>query len=48
MSTRSNRVKYGLPTYRYLYSGNFTNTTPRYWLGGMHCCLYPLLPPSFR
>ena len=29
-------------------SGNFTNTTPRYWLGGMHCCLYPLLPPLSR
>jgi hypothetical protein len=24
--------------YRYLYSGNFSNVTPRYWLGGMHSC----------
>jgi len=32
------RLKYGLTTYNYLYSGNFTNITPRYWLGGMHSC----------
>lgn len=36
------RNEYGLTTYRYLYSGNFTNITPRYWLGGMHSCKFPL------
>ncbi|KAK1836828.1 acetylcholinesterase [Podospora conica] len=38
-----NRVKYGLTTYRYLFSGDFINTTPRYWLGGMHCSELPLV-----
>ena len=32
------RTNYGLTTYNYLYAGNFTNITPRYWLGGMHSC----------
>jgi len=34
----SKRNALGIPTYRYLYSGNFTNVTPRYWLAGMHSC----------
>ncbi|KAK4165554.1 acetylcholinesterase [Cladorrhinum sp. PSN259] len=33
----------GIPTYRYLYSGNFTNVTPRYWLAGMHSSAIPLV-----
>ncbi|KAK3995336.1 acetylcholinesterase [Cladorrhinum sp. PSN332] len=37
------RVAHGLPAYRYLYSGNFTNVTPRYWLGGMHSSDIPLI-----
>ncbi|KAK5659085.1 hypothetical protein OQA88_1174 [Cercophora sp. LCS_1] len=37
------RIAYGLTTYRYLYSGNFTNITPRYWLGGMHSSDIPLV-----
>jgi hypothetical protein len=32
------RLKYSLPTYRYLSAGNFSNITPRYWLGAMHSC----------
>ena len=43
-SHRRKRNAYGLTTYRYLYSGNFSNITPRYWLAGMHSCL--LFPPS--
>ncbi|ORY19530.1 Alpha/Beta hydrolase protein [Clohesyomyces aquaticus] len=31
-----NRAKHGLTTYRYLFKGNFSNITPRYWLGAMH------------
>ncbi|KAK3314881.1 Alpha/Beta hydrolase protein [Apodospora peruviana] len=37
------RLQYGLTTYRYLYAGNFTNITPRYWLGGMHSSDIPLV-----
>ncbi|KAM7191212.1 acetylcholinesterase [Naviculisporaceae sp. PSN 640] len=33
----------GLRTYRYLFSGDFTNITPRYWLGGMHSSDIPLV-----
>ena len=32
-----------MPVYRYMYSGNFTNITPRYWLGGMHSSDIPLV-----
>jgi len=35
---QSLRVQYGLETYRYLSAGNFSNITPRYWLGAMHSC----------
>ncbi|KAH6649548.1 Alpha/Beta hydrolase protein [Chaetomium tenue] len=37
------RAAYGLPTYVYLSSGNFSNITPRYWLGGMHSSDIPLV-----
>ncbi|KAK4224257.1 acetylcholinesterase [Podospora fimiseda] len=37
------RVAHGLPAYRYIYSGNFSNVTPRYWLGGMHSSDIPLI-----
>ncbi|KAK3391254.1 Alpha/Beta hydrolase protein [Podospora didyma] len=37
------RNVYGLTTYRYLYSGNFTNIMPRYWLAGMHSSDIPLV-----
>lgn len=39
----SNRSLYGLTTYSYLYSGNFSNITPRPWLGGMHSSDIPLV-----
>ena len=26
--------------YRYLSAGNFSNITPRYWLGAMHSCTH--------
>lgn len=35
---RRNLYGNGLRSYRYLFSGNFSNITPRYWLGGMHSC----------
>ncbi|KAK4150340.1 acetylcholinesterase [Chaetomidium leptoderma] len=38
-----NRSAYGLTTYGYLYSGNFSNITPRYWLGGMHSSDIPIV-----
>ena len=37
------RVKYGLPTYRYLFAGNFSNITPRWWLGAMHSSDLPIV-----
>ncbi|KAH3992912.1 hypothetical protein HBI56_197850 [Parastagonospora nodorum] len=37
------RLKYNLPTYRYLFAGNFSNITPRYWLGAMHSSDLPLV-----
>lgn len=36
---QSLRVQYGLETYRYLSAGNFSNITPRWWLGAMHSCM---------
>ncbi|KAK6851715.1 hypothetical protein PG995_011840 [Apiospora arundinis] len=30
------RLAQGIPVYRYLYSGNFTNVSPRPWLGAYH------------
>lgn len=47
--TSSARLKYNLPTYRYLSAGNFSNITPRYWLGAMHSCKFcPPLNPTFH
>jgi hypothetical protein len=40
----SARATHNLTTYRYLFSGNFSNITPRYWLGAMHSCTSPFLP----
>lgn len=31
-----NRDKFGYTTYRYLYSGNFSNITPLPWIGATH------------
>lgn len=38
-------------TYRYLYSGNFTNISPRGWLGAWHSAELPLIfgtHPNYR
>ncbi|KAI9710743.1 MAG: hypothetical protein M1820_002576 [Bogoriella megaspora] len=37
------RAAAGLPTYRYLYAGNFSNISPRPWLGAYHQSELPLL-----
>lgn len=34
----SNRLLAGVPTYRYLYSGNFSNVSPLPWMGAFHSC----------
>ncbi|KAH7035827.1 Alpha/Beta hydrolase protein [Microdochium trichocladiopsis] len=39
----SNRAKYGQVTYKYLYGGNFTNISPRPWIGATHSAELPLL-----
>lgn len=35
-----NRAKYGYPTYRYYYTGNFSNITPLPWIGATHSGKY--------
>ncbi|KAK7961922.1 Alpha/Beta hydrolase protein [Apiospora aurea] len=37
------RLDNGHITYRYLFAGNFSNITPRYWLGAMHSSDLPLI-----
>jgi len=37
------RVAHNFTTYRYLFSGNFSNITPRYWLGAMHSSELPVV-----
>ncbi|KAK7984374.1 hypothetical protein PG989_011776 [Apiospora arundinis] len=37
------RLKYGHTSYRYLFAGNFSNITPRYWLGAMHSSDLPVI-----
>ncbi|PVH68546.1 chlorogenic acid esterase precursor [Cadophora sp. DSE1049] len=37
------RSAIGLKSYRYVYSGNFTNVSPRLWEGAYHCAELPLL-----
>ncbi|KAG8159892.1 hypothetical protein KVR01_010529 [Diaporthe batatas] len=39
----SNRARFGLPTYRYFYEGNFTNISPLPWVGAAHSSELPLL-----
>ncbi|KAK0390502.1 hypothetical protein NLU13_0006 [Sarocladium strictum] len=39
----SNRDKFGQVTYRYLYGGNFSNISPRPWIGATHSAELPLL-----
>ncbi|KAK4987195.1 hypothetical protein LTR50_004796 [Elasticomyces elasticus] len=45
------RQETGLTTYRYLYSGNFSNVSPRPWMGAYHSAELPLIMgthPDFR
>lgn len=37
------RSNLGLKSYRYVYSGNFTNESPRPWEGAYHCTELALL-----
>jgi carboxylesterase type B len=37
-----NRYALSVPTYRYLYAGNFTNISPRPWEGAYHCSELPM------
>lgn len=37
------RQQTGRTTFRYLYAGNFTNISPRPWLGAYHSAELPLL-----
>ncbi|KAK7184989.1 hypothetical protein DPSP01_002816 [Paraphaeosphaeria sporulosa] len=37
------RVAHNMTTYRYLFKGNFSNITPRYWLGAMHSSELPIV-----
>ncbi|KAH7402066.1 Alpha/Beta hydrolase protein [Phaeosphaeria sp. MPI-PUGE-AT-0046c] len=39
----NDRVAQNMTVYRYLFKGNFSNITPRYWLGSMHSSELPLL-----
>ncbi|KAI0968148.1 Alpha/Beta hydrolase protein [Xylaria arbuscula] len=38
-----NRVQYGYTTYRYEYGGNFSNISPRPWIGASHSSELPLV-----
>ncbi|KAI1080987.1 acetylcholinesterase [Whalleya microplaca] len=37
------RIAHGIPVYRYLYSGNFTNISPKPWLGTWHSTDLPMI-----
>ncbi|TLD27520.1 para-nitrobenzyl esterase [Venturia nashicola] len=37
------RYQVGAKTYRYLYAGNFSNVSPRFWLGAYHSAEVPLI-----
>ena len=41
--TTTNRYAVGVPTYRYLYDGNFSNISPRPWEGAYHSSELPLI-----
>lgn len=42
-NTSRNRYAFKVPTYRYLYAGNFTNISPRPWEGAYHLAELPML-----
>lgn len=46
--TIKNRQRAGLPTYRYYYSGNFSNISPRSWEGAYHCAELPMIMGTFN
>ncbi|KAF2736257.1 alpha/beta-hydrolase [Polyplosphaeria fusca] len=39
----NHRAAYNLTAYKYLFMGNFSNITPRYWLGAMHSSELPVV-----
>lgn len=41
------RVDAGLQTYRYQYNGNFTNLSPRPWMGAFHCAELPMFMGTY-
>jgi cholinesterase len=45
LADKDNRLRAaaGIPTYRYLYAGNFSNISPRPWLGAYHQSELPML-----
>ncbi|CAJ2506625.1 Uu.00g078110.m01.CDS01 [Anthostomella pinea] len=43
VSEIQNRIANGLATYRYMYSGNFSNISPLPWIGAVHSGELPLL-----
>ncbi|OTA26318.1 hypothetical protein BTJ68_10564 [Hortaea werneckii EXF-2000] len=43
MIVRSNRETAGLTTYRYIYSGNFSNVSPLPWMGAYHSSELPMI-----
>ena len=43
VKTTQNRFAVGVPTYRYLYGGNFSNISPQWWEGAYHSSELPLI-----
>lgn len=41
--SRSIRLAAGVPTYRYEYFGNFSNISPKPWMGAYHSAELPML-----
>ena len=46
--TTSQRLSAGVPTWRYLYHGNFTNLSPTPWLGAYHASEYLNIRVSYQ
>ena len=42
-NTTQSRLKQGLTTYRYDYSGNFSSLTPLWWMGAYHASDVPMV-----
>ncbi|KAF2792057.1 para-nitrobenzyl esterase [Melanomma pulvis-pyrius CBS 109.77] len=43
VKSTSNRYATGVPTFRYLYGGNFSNIAPQWWEGAYHAAQLPLV-----